>query len=421
MRHLHSPQYFHKVRALNSALNPQPPRRPTLLVISATYVADENQKKLEALAEHFDLTCATCTQVQGYGSVIALRDQPQPAGYRLVGLEAAGAPSSTTRYRLRGLRKVIRDSQADIILVESEPWALIRWQAWLWKKIHRPRALFGEFSWENIERPGFKGWLLRRCYGAASATDDFVIAGNQDAAGFFRRSGLPASRLLVSPQLGVDAEIFHPVADAERARLRDEMGIPPGTFCVGFCGRLVEEKGVLDLVQAVGIARERIPGSDIRLAILGHGKLGSELEKKAALAPWLRLLPPRAQSEVAPFFQALDLFVLPSKEIAGVWKEQFGHVLIQAMAAGVPTLGSDSGEIPTVIGDPAQIFLAGDPADLAQKIRTLLKEPSERSQLAFRQRDRILRKYTNRALAAQWAPFILGRLHDNKSQVDPLD
>ena len=104
-----------------------------------------------------------------------------------------------------------------------------------------------------------------------------------------------------------------------------------------------------------------------------------------------------------------------------MWKEQFGHVLIQAMAAGVPTLGSDSGEIPTVIGDPAQIFLAGDPADLAQKIRTLLKEPSERSQLAFRQRDRILRKYTNRALAAQWAPFILGRLHDNKSQVDPLD
>jgi glycosyltransferase involved in cell wall biosynthesis len=375
-------------------------------VISATYVAAENRKKLEALAEHFDLTCATCTRVQGFGSEIALRDQPQPVSYRLIGLDAVGDPASTTRYRLRGLRKVIRDVSADVILVESEPWALIRWQAWFWKKIHRPRALFGEFSWENIERRGFKGWLLRCCYRAAAATDDFVIAGNADAGGSFLRRGTPAPRVLVSPQLGVDADVFRPATEAERARLRDEMGIPAAAFCVGFCGRLVEEKGVPDLVQAVENARGKMPAGEICLVILGHGRLGDELQKKAALAPWLRLLPARAQSEIAPFFQALDLFVLPSKEVPGVWKEQFGHVLIQAMSAGVPVLGSDSGEIPRVIGDPAQIFSAGNPADLAQAIARMAANADARKRTVASQLERVHANFTNRAIAADWSSFL---------------
>ena len=98
-----------------------PAAKPSLLLLSATYVTEENRKKLAALAEHFDLTCVTCTEARALGLEVRLREQPPVAGYRLVGLPARGDPASTTRYTLRGLRQIIRDSPADIILVEPLP------------------------------------------------------------------------------------------------------------------------------------------------------------------------------------------------------------------------------------------------------------------------------------------------------------
>ena len=403
---LRSPHSFPKVPRLKSSPAKDSSPLPSLLLISATYVAEENRKKLAALAEHFDLTCVTCTQVRGMGMAINLRDQSPPAGYRLVGLKARGNPGSTTRYILRGLRKVIRDSRADTILVESEPWAFVRWQAWLWKKIHRPRALFGEFSWENIERHGLKGWILRCIYRAAVATDDFAITGNRDACELLRRRGMPASRILVSPQLGVDESLFHPAEPAERTQLRSAMGFPAGAFVVGFCGRLVSEKGVPDLVRAVESLRAKLPQRDIRLALIGHGALKAQLAEKASVAEWLRIFPARGHSEMAQFFQALDLFVLPSREIPGVWKEQFGHVLIEAMSSGVPVLGSDSGEIPRVIADPERTFPAGDVESLAQAIGQLAADDTAREKGIETQHAAVREKFTNSAVAGHWAAFL---------------
>ena len=131
----------------------------------------------------------------------------------------------------------------------------------------------------------------------------------------------------------------------------------------------------------------------------------------------MRVFPARSHSEIAPFFQALDLFVLPSKEIPGVWKEQFGHVLIEAMACGVACVGSDSGAIPEVLGDNMLTFPAGDVPALTERLSSLIVS----AEIGHRMRERVLRHFTNHAVAAQWAAFILSRLHDNKSQVDPLD
>lgn len=405
------------MRRLNRSPLPHAPPRPSLLLISATYVIGENRKKLEALAEHFDLTCVTCTRARGFGMEIDLQKQSQPVGYRLIGLQALGNSGNTTRYILRGLRKVVRDGRANIILIEAEPWALIRWQAWLWKKVHRPHALFGEFSWENIERFGIKGQILRGIYRAAVATDDFVIAGNQDAKAILERRGMSASRLLVSPQLGVDETYFRPAEGAERGRIRAGFGFPPDAIVIGFCGRLEWEKGVPDLVRAVESLRANAPGRDIRLAIIGHGTLREQLGQNEAGGGWMRVFPARSHSEIAPFFQALDLFVLPSKEIPGVWKEQFGHVLIEAMACGVACVGSDSGAIPEVLGDNMLTFPAGDVPALTERLSSLIVS----AEIGHRMRERVLRHFTNHAVAAQWAAFILSRLHDNKSQVDPLD
>ena len=384
--------------------------KPRLLVVSATYVTEENRKKLDALAAHFDLLCATCDELTAYGIPNRVDPDHPPANYRLVGLPAVGHPSSTTRYWLRGLGGVIRRFPADVVLVESEPWAWIRWQAWFWKMVYCPRALFGEYSAENLERNGLKGWILDGFYRAAVATADFVAICNRAGGEIYRRRGLAANRLLVSPQLGVDAALFQPVDRPTRDGLRREMGIPEDAFLVGFCGRLIESKGIWDLVSALRQLRAQRPDSRIHLSLLGFGPLDSALKSQSDAAEFLHVLPPRPHAGVAPYMQALDLFVLPSKPDEhgpDVWVEQFGYVLIQAMACGIPTAGSDSGAIPEVVNLPEMVFPAGDAAALAAKLLDLFDHPDRREALADQQRAQTLRLYANENLGTLWAEFIV--------------
>lgn len=391
-------------------------RKPRLLVISATYAWAEPRKKLAALAGHFDLTCLTARR---FTSALGTRSEApdeetarEPLPYRLVRLPVLGRPRSTTKYLLAGLGRAVRAHPADLVLVESEPWALVRWQAWRAARRHLPGARFGEFSWENVSRPGLRGRLLRPVYRAAAATADFVIAGNREAGELFRAGGLDGGRLLVSPQLGVDETRFRPPADpAERAAQRAALGHPAGGFLVGFAGRLEPEKGLAELLAAVRAARTARPGADVRLCLLGSGSLGDGFARVAAREPWLTLHGPRSHAEMAGFMRALDLFVLPSREVttgATVWREQFGHVLIEAMACGTPVLGSDSGAIPEVIGDPAMTFPWREGARLTAALGELTGDPARLAAAGAAGRARVLERYTNAALARAWADFLYG-------------
>ena len=383
--------------------------KPRLLIVSATYVTEENRKKLDALAPHFEVTCATCAEYTAYGIGNRVDPARPPATYRLIGLPAVGDPASTTRYWLRGLGRVFRQHPADVVLVESEPWAWIHWQAWFWKMVWCRHALFGEYSAENLERTGLKGWILDGFYRAAIATADFVAICNRAGGEIYRRRGLAADRLLVSPQLGVDAALFRPVDRSTRDQLRRDAGIPDDAFLVGFCGRLIESKGVWDLVNAVRQVHAQRPGSRVHLSLLGFGPLDAALKAQPDAAEFLHVLPPRPHAGVAPYMQMLDLFVLPSKPDEhglDMWVEQFGYVLIQAMACQVPTIGSDSGAIPEVVNLPEMTFPAGNTAALASKILALLDDPPRRDAVARRQREQTLHLYANENLGKIWAGFI---------------
>jgi glycosyltransferase involved in cell wall biosynthesis len=100
------------------------------------------------------------------------------------------------------------------------------------------------------------------------------------------------------------------------------------------------------------------------------------------------------------FLNALDLFVLPS-ETRPNWREQFGRAAVEAMSCGVPVIGSDSGEIPTVLGDAGITFPEGDAWSLAAQLGRLLSDPSLRADLGRRGRQRALNLYSLEQVAAQ--------------------
>jgi len=394
---------------------------PALLIIGHTYATAFNRRKLNPLADDFDITCVTWP-LEGltlFGLPLADFEQvDHKPRYELLRLPLLPRNAGITRYVHGGLARLLSERSFDVILVDSEPWSFIRWQVCMLARLIQPQALFGEFTWENIERPSLKGWVLSMIYRLAVYTHDFSISGNQACRAILLRHGASTETNLVAAQLGVESADFRPADSEEKARLRDRLGLPAGVFLIGFCGRFTPAKGISELLAAVSAVIDLFPQQNIHLALLGHGEMNAELTTLAGERPWLHLLAPRPHREVAGFMRCLDLFVLPSKPVRsgpGLWEEQFGHVLIEAMAARVPTLGSSSGAIPEVIAMPEAIFQHSDVQSLTQVIERWLRDDSARDRLAAAQYHHTLKNYTHETLARTWGEFLLQRLEQHRA------
>jgi glycosyltransferase involved in cell wall biosynthesis len=388
--------------------------KPELLVIGPTYMFSINRRKLTALAEFFNVTCATSdlpdTKLFGKPAreyEAAVVDE----SLELHRFSEVPKARKFTRMIYRNLSRLFRMRRYDFILVETEPWALLKWQALILAKRFQPQAVFGEFSWENVERSGLVGLLFSSCYRLSSWLEDFSISGNLESRRIFLKHGMSPQRNLVAAQLGVDTRLFCPVSREKKVELRRSLGLPDEVFIIGYCGRLTEEKGLAELKEAVRQLYDE--NKRAMVAFLGDGPLSAELVK-----PGLALvLPSRPHSAIAGFMQALDLFVLPSKPLRArhrVWEEQFGHVLIEAMACGIPTFGSDSGAIPEVLADPDCIFAHSDVEALHHKLRQAIASPDWLNQLALKQRERVLEVYSHQAVARTYTEFLLRMLKERR-------
>jgi L-malate glycosyltransferase len=388
--------------------------KPRLLLCGHTYGAGANLPKAVALSEWFDvMVCVPDFE----GTIIMGRDgswqeaQGPHAGYEHRRLRRWPRKSGFTRCFLRGLASCFREWRPEIVLVEAEPWSLMNWQCWWLARRFGKQCRFFQFSWENIRRPGLKGILLSGVYRLAAAASHGVICGNRGAEQFFLKAGVPQSRLLRTGQLGINPAEHSQPSPLEKQAWRAAHAISTSSFVIGFCGRFVEEKGILDLLEAVaGLWSQH---SQVVLFLLGAGPLEEVLRERLTGSPWLRLLPPVTHQQVPHFLGQLDLFILPSKpqrdlSRGAVWEEQFGHVLIEAMAGGTPCLGSDSGAIPEVVEQEAAIFPAGDPEALQKLMERFLVTPGLLDTLGREQCERTIQRWNHRALALEYARLLTG-------------
>jgi glycosyltransferase involved in cell wall biosynthesis len=139
------------------------------------------------------------------------------------------------------------------------------------------------------------------------------------------------------------------------------------------------------------------------VVFIGNGPIKGELEILAArlgVTQRLTFKPGVPTYEVPKELQQMDVLVLPSLTRPN-WKEQFGRVLAEAMACETPVIGSNSGEIPYVIGDAGLIFPEGNAQELAVCVRKLLENPELYTNLAARGRQRVLKHYTQEHIARQ--------------------
>jgi glycosyltransferase involved in cell wall biosynthesis len=138
-----------------------------------------------------------------------------------------------------------------------------------------------------------------------------------------------------------------------------------------------------------------------RLDIVGGGPERAALERQVArlgLGEQVIFAGQLPSTHMPGFFRQLDVLIVPSLTRPN-WKEQFGRVLIEAMACGAVPIGSDCGAIPDVLGEAGMIVPESDVTALANALRRLLQDEDLRRELAKRGRERVLERYTQAQVA----------------------
>jgi len=246
-------------------------------------------------------------------------------------------------------------------------------------------------SWETIpfnnESAGPKKRLK---YFVMEHADKFLCYSDRAAASL-RTEGVNGKRIEII-RLGVDIERFKPAHSAGNGRP-----------LLLFVGRLVEEKGINDLYTAFKTVRTAWKGKPPVLRIVGDGPLKRELSariRKDNLDESVRL-ESHSYREMPEVYREADVFILPSIR-SKTWEEQYGMVLPEAMASGLPVVAYRSGAVPEVAGDAALYAREGDVAGLGHAIAGLASAKA-RTELGRIGRERARFLFDSRKTASRIA------------------
>jgi glycosyltransferase involved in cell wall biosynthesis len=195
--------------------------------------------------------------------------------------------------------------------------------------------------------------------------------------------GVPIQKRIPIPN-GVDIERFTPLDLVLKKDLRSRLDLPVDAHIAIFVGRLAPEKRVDLLIGIWSSVRETIPQA--RLLIVGSGPEEAELRQRANGG----ILFLGSQSDVTPYLQAADLFVLPSAA------EGLSLALLEALACGLPVIATSVGGNPEVIHhkETGWLIPPDDPLALTEAMITLFEDEKLQSKLRENARAHAVQNYS---------------------------
>lgn len=365
------------------------------LVFFGPYVRDPVQwRVVERVCQRLGMEGTVIAPALGETGYEAHRQVAQVQAIRPLSplVEMLTIPRGRRTSRAARILKQIRLINPDVVLLTAEPHERVILDALAALTLLRGPVVVAIAMENRVRLPG--GWRGHAIRGLWHRIDG-VAAAASATIDSFRAAGMPRE----TPAVPLIVAVAEPEPGAASSTKRDRLR-------VGYVGRLVPEKGVTDLVEAVAGC------SDVELVLAGPGPLEEELRALAGTPPLqgrLTVLGLVDRAGVSRILRDVDVLALLSRTEDG-WSEQFGYVLGEAMAVGTPLLGSDSGAIPEVVGRGGLIVPERSPSAAAAAIRRLHADPELLATLGAAAMDRYLAEFSVESCASKLADFVGNRM-----------
>lgn len=373
-------------------------KRLRLLAIGHSYVLSVNRAIVREVARDasFDITLAAPSFFRGDLRPIVC--EPEPAGSLLKLAPLPARWSSRVHvynFDAGPLRRLVLGGGFDAIHAWEEPYVYAGFQIAALAKKSGARFCFRTAQSLNKRYPIPFNWFEKRSLDAAHRW----IAGGKSVYENLVTRGYPADRGRILT-LAVDTAMFQPAEESARRAVRESLGLRAPV--IGFLGRLVPDKGLRILMEALDRIGPNLPWS---LLLLGSGKMKNEIEQWAVKRGWQEhvRIHLAKHDEVPKYLSAMDIMVAPSQTMPN-WKEQFGRMLIEAFSCAVPVIGSDSGEIPSVVGEGGFIVPEKDVEGWRRAIELLLRDADLRKRTGLAGKARVGR-FSVHEVAVQYRDF----------------
>jgi glycosyltransferase involved in cell wall biosynthesis len=346
-----------------------------VVVVSRAYADPGQRGKLRALA---GLGCTLAAAVPASWRAHPEGRQQDAAFGDDAGVRIYPVPVDGARWDRRSLTRLLSEFRPDLVQLEEEPWSPVA------GVVARAAGRYGfrlvAFSAQSLPRPLP---LLARFRRARTVRTAAAAIGANHLAAALLAAGRPGLQQAVIPQVGV----LPPLSPRE----------DPGTgFAIGFVGRLVPERGLDVLLRAC----VRLRGF-WTVHVVGSGPSQEELESlaarlgMAARVTWHGAL---TRAGLEPVWAGLDCVVQPARTTPS-WVEVRGRTALEAMAHGIPVIGSRSGVLPELLEGVGRVVPEDDVDALAGVLQEWLEDPAERRRLGAESRRRVLADFTDESVA----------------------
>jgi glycosyltransferase involved in cell wall biosynthesis len=363
-----------------------------VVIIGHSYLEKENQKNLDSISNFVELTIISpnssdgmifnyhvnSTKIENKNWVINLHQK--------ITFPTLPSPIYILKSWHLGLKKI----EPDIIHIEVDPFHPLFLQVYLYKIIFSPKSKIictikqNTYTSRNFFIDKIKDFIAK----LFSKKVDHFIAVNKGVRNiYYNRFKVPKNKITISTQLGVDTILFndyHCAMDKE-------------SLVVGYVGRLIEYKGVLDLVNAV--EEIRLSGIELKLFLLGEGPLRETMLSKKY--NWLTIFNPIPHHKVVDFLRNLDIFVMPSRNLK-YHEEHDSHALMEAMAVGIPSIATKSGSNIEVLSNAGILIEPEKIEELVGAIKKMINDLELRNKYSKKGRSRIIKEYSIENIALNY-------------------
>lgn len=310
-------------------------------------------------------------------------------------------PGNHTRYLLKRLKKELHEFKPDIIYCVHEEFIWQLHQTILYRYLFYPRARLLFFSMRKFPRTnpmrikGIKS-LIRNLYYLTlwcivKTGTDGALCHYPGIRAQMRSEGYKKP-IKIGTQVGVNMSVFNKSSNT-REQIRNKLGL--SGFVIGYCGRLIREKGVFDILRAAN--RLKVPWN---LLLVGDGPAREDFEKEISnlnLQNEVFITGRLPQQQIPSYFCAMDSFTIGSYETSE-WIDTFPLVVAQAMLMKLPIIGSTSGAIPFQLNGEGLSFNPGDVTQLAKHLKYLSENPKEREIIGNRLFESAIDRFSTKAL-----------------------